>query len=677
MKKYYVILSVLALCFVLVSGIWIGMRLYRNQMLEISEAKEKYGTDVAVVNQDLGVTVEDETVNYANAVIETLGDDYVVVSSSAAQTGLENGTYGAVVTFPADFSENILSINQSNPEIAVLDIDVSKKLPEEKYITLYTQLIGMQQQVNNNMAYAYVESVFDELHFAQDDVDELLANDVTDMNAVEKVRLAKYIEMLDLGDIPKVEFNPESPDFDALLAKVQTIAEDMNKVYVDSYAKAQTDFTDVKQQISDYETTITNQSAQWTADMNAWSSGVVTYVGNVSGYRQYLIRWRNDADEYRTKEANYAKAVENYKTAVDTYLSKKSDNLKGSLAELETWRTDANSTISGIANGASTAENDINTKITNCSNVISSYNSEIDKLVEWNEYIEDYQKFIQDPSTYDEPEKPEVAMPKKLDATNALNELSSFSKYINTTFAGFKTMVKKIPAAPSVYAIAPFTGTLTETQPDFIEELKDAPGYSQPAELPSQPQELTDALTGIVSVSAGYNPNDYLNDETKEEAEKSVSEYDSHLKNEKSEMESKNANNLQKLNSAYQTYNSHVGDLRMNITEVHTKEQENLAKNIAELCKVLKHTSTLNHGLMDSFVSRMPNSRTETSVNEKVVEATVTPVTGSYNYIQGDSGKHRIGTIPWLLPLLILIAIAMIVVTVRLRVHKARTRSNV
>lgn len=60
------------------------MRLYRNQILEISEAKEKYGTDVAVVNQDLGVTVEDETVNYANAVIETLGDDYVVVSSSAA-----------------------------------------------------------------------------------------------------------------------------------------------------------------------------------------------------------------------------------------------------------------------------------------------------------------------------------------------------------------------------------------------------------------------------------------------------------------------------------------------------------------------------------------------------------------------------------------------------------------
>ena len=127
-------------------------------------------------------------------------------------------------------------------------------------------------------------------------------------------------------------------------------------------------------------------------------------------------------------------------------------------------------------------------------------------------------------------------------------------------------------------------------------------------------------------------------------------------------MESNNASNLQQLTLAYQAYNKHVGDLRLKITEVHTKEQENLQKRITELTDTLKKTSKANHGLMDSFVDRMPNSRNESTVNQEVVEATVTPIGYSYDYIRVGEKPKQSYTVMWLLPILIVLLLSIVLV---------------
>lgn len=650
MKKYYILLNILGLFFVLVAGIWAGMLWQNAHMVKESAYEEKHGTDIAVVNQDLGIPIDDQTINYANAVIETLGSDYTVVSLSAAETGLDNGTYGAVVTFPASFSENILSINQNNPRQAVLDLAVSKRLPEDSYISLYTKLISMEQQVNNNMAYAYVESVFGELHSAQDDVKKLLANDETDMSAVEKVRLAKYIEMLDLGDIPKVEFNPVSPDFEALLAKVQTIADDMNQVYVDSYAVAQAEYSEVQKQISDYEKTITEQSDAWIAAMNAWA-------GDVSGDKTDLEKWRKEAEKYHEDEGKYRKRVDAYKEALDE------------------WGTNANTRISEIETGAETATSEINRKIDSCQNVLSNYNDGVEKVLDWADYIEKYDAYISDSNTNPHP-GPQPVMPQKLEAENALNELENFSTSITSLFDEFKAKVIDIPETPSIHNVGTNDGTELAIPPTFIRPVPEISSSSS-GKAPEQPEELTDALKGIVSVSAGYNPDEYFDDKTKEKAQQYVMTYSTHLDAEKSEMESKNASNLQQLTSAYQAYNKHVGDLRMKITEVHTKEQENLQKSITGLSDTLKKTSKDNHELMDSFVDRMPNSRNESTVNQKVVEATVTPIGYAYDYIRVAKENAETYSVPWLLPLLIAIALAMILVVLVIWIKKRKCHKNI
>lgn len=100
----------------------------------------------------------------------------------------------------------------------------------------------------------------------------------------------------------------------------------------------------------------------------------------------------------------------------------------------------------------------------------------------------------------------------------------------------------------------------------------------------------------------------------------------------------------------------------MKITEVHTKEQENLQKSITGLSDTLKKTSKDNHGLMDSFVGRMPNSRNESTVNHEVVEATVTPIKYSFDYIRVGEKPKQSEAAPWLLPILIVLLLSMVLV---------------
>ena len=92
------------------------------------------------------------------------------------------------------------------------------------------------------------------------------------------------------------------------------------------------------------------------------------------------------------------------------------------------------------------------------------------------------------------------------------------------------------------------------------------------------------------------------------------------------------------MSTIYEEYNGYVSDMRDEIIAVHDAEQQNLATNIGAMTDVLVATSNENHELMDSFVSKMPNSRDRTSVNQNVVNNTVQPIAYSYDYMRNVNG---------------------------------------
>ncbi|MDJ0333769.1 YhgE/Pip family protein [Salinibacterium sp. G-O1] len=78
----------------------------------------------AIVVADTGATSDGERVNYGNEAAEQLLDDqrfgWVLVSADDANTGVTDGTYDFSLTFPANFSNYLVSAGGSDPQAASL-----------------------------------------------------------------------------------------------------------------------------------------------------------------------------------------------------------------------------------------------------------------------------------------------------------------------------------------------------------------------------------------------------------------------------------------------------------------------------------------------------------------------------------------------------------------------------
>ena len=96
--------------------------------------------------------------NYSAAIINALGEGFVLVSPAMAQTGFENGTYGAIITFPSDVSANILSFNAYQPERVRLEFQINPDLPEREFIEVYMAITELQMAINSTLASTYVSS---------------------------------------------------------------------------------------------------------------------------------------------------------------------------------------------------------------------------------------------------------------------------------------------------------------------------------------------------------------------------------------------------------------------------------------------------------------------------------------------------------------------------------------
>ena len=282
----------------------------------------------------------------------------------------------------------------------------------------------------------------------------------------------------------------------------------------------------------------------------------------------------------------------------------------------------------------------------------------------WFEYLKSYQRYQNDQANYpDVPAWPTEELPELQDGSLLSVDTYGNVEAMNTHITSIKNALNTtVEAAPDVYSINPFSLLAPPTIPVLPSDIPSNSNEASILEVPMKPQELTEALNGIVAVSDGYNPDSYFDEQTKNEAQQSISQYEGYLARVEGDLESNNVKNMMLLNSVYQGYNSYVVDLRKNIFDVHNREQENLSVGITDLSNTLNQTSVMNHGLMDSFATRMPNSRTDSTVNQQVVENTVTPVTYSYDYIRSNSTTNLEKYDQIVIGMIIVISIAILMV---------------
>lgn len=269
---------VLAGVLLLLAGMGIGIRTQAEYESDVFKTAGMQSTTLAVVNQDMGVEYAGEEINFAQSIIETLGEDVVLVSPAAGEAGLANGAYGALLSFPADFSGKLAGINLRKPERASFRYRVNENLSQKNTIEILLRIAELEKQINDSMSFLYASSVLGELHSAQDTVEELLQNEQNSVDAVREFVTADMSPHLDIPymerEFPDIDYD----DFSEFITRNNQVLTEINEKYDEYMQQAGEDYTTVKDNVS--ATVSANRLAEAISGIDMLPAG----TGDALGY---------------------------------------------------------------------------------------------------------------------------------------------------------------------------------------------------------------------------------------------------------------------------------------------------------------------------------------------------------------------------------------------------------
>lgn len=324
--KALIAITFTAMLFML--GIYVGIQIQYQEELD-NQARD-YGiqTTIAVVNLDVGVQDENKAVkNYSSAIIDGLDSNYVLVSSAMADSGYNSGKYGAVLTFPAGLSAAIESINTENPYQAEITFKVNSNLPQEKYIQIYTELLTLQSQINQSVTYMYMDSILEEFHNAQNEVNALMENNNELLDEAEKVILGNYAATIEMAEIPRKEFEPKPVEIVNFVNNASEYAESVSRLYLSSYAVAQKDFDKVEEEMGKAAEELDAITKNWIKEVELWTkevedynSLVRLYVSEVDVFGQALDEWAGKLEIWEQQSNTYTSELCEYDKLITKWL---------------------------------------------------------------------------------------------------------------------------------------------------------------------------------------------------------------------------------------------------------------------------------------------------------------------------------------------------------------------
>ena len=181
---------------------------------DTDDNKTANASKIAVVNLDEGTKVGKKTVYYAEKTIEFPSPDFQYTSLSEAEDGLKKGTLGAYIIIPAEYSDNVVSLNKK-PVASKLNYAISKKLNGKQQFKMLYNIVSFGNSVNNNLSYMYLENTLSEFHDAQDSAETVLKNDNKDVEAINDLSSYDLISLVSMPDMDEVEDTTQPLDLSA------------------------------------------------------------------------------------------------------------------------------------------------------------------------------------------------------------------------------------------------------------------------------------------------------------------------------------------------------------------------------------------------------------------------------------------------------------------------------
>ncbi|GLF91991.1 ESX secretion system protein YueB [Bacillus safensis] len=147
-----------------------------------AKQKKNATRNIAVVNEDMGASESEDTARFGQDVVAALSErpDYTwtVVNRSAAENGLKNRKYDAVLYIPSDFSKNVLSYDKDHPEKASIQFSIQDQLNAVNKEKVQRELENAQKKMNEQMSTLYWSFVSQEIGNVREEFEHIVGKEV-------------------------------------------------------------------------------------------------------------------------------------------------------------------------------------------------------------------------------------------------------------------------------------------------------------------------------------------------------------------------------------------------------------------------------------------------------------------------------------------------------------------
>jgi putative membrane protein len=219
--------------------------------------------EVAVVNEDLGYTTNGTNYNVGNMLVNELKNNtnfkWQFVDESTGLNGVKNGKYYAVLIIPSNFSQQLLSIQTSNPQQAQIQYIVNDKTNPIAPRLTNAGVDAIQAQINGEIVKTVDGIIFGKLS----DIGEYAA-----ANKAEFLKAKSFVNELN-GQIGEIDstisqantdmstVNTIWPKVSAALPQIQKISNTVRTEYDSLYAQIESNPTQASAKVQNMESQVT------------------------------------------------------------------------------------------------------------------------------------------------------------------------------------------------------------------------------------------------------------------------------------------------------------------------------------------------------------------------------------------------------------------------------------
>lgn len=155
---------------------------------EPNKRQDNSSGQIAIVNEDLGAEFQGERVFFGQAVTASIGENseynYVVVGRNAAESGLERNQYDGILYLSSDFSNNILTFKEDQPERASLSYQIQPNLNARNIERVQRSLQNARNRINRQVTSIYWDVVAQEVNDIRQKFDNIVEREIAFQEAM-------------------------------------------------------------------------------------------------------------------------------------------------------------------------------------------------------------------------------------------------------------------------------------------------------------------------------------------------------------------------------------------------------------------------------------------------------------------------------------------------------------